>query len=167
MVMPVAILNWFRSRSRSPVRFRLGSLFVVLALGWPLILPGMLSLTPGYVEFQFNNLAALVWVGFPSGVTLLVGLFMHLVPGLREWRVPFRFMWIVLPLIVLGGLRVAFEHGLDLTVRVGLFGSRAVPALIHVLAAETASSRVTSRSRVARDDLLFLGHRGVPRLRLP
>ena len=91
-VMPVAILNWFRSRSRSPVRFRLGSLFVLLAFGWPMILPGMLSLTPGYVEFEFNSLAALVWVWFPSAVTLLVGLLIYLVPGLREWRIPFRFM---------------------------------------------------------------------------
>ena len=33
MLMPVAIFNWFRSRTRSTVRFRLGSLFVLLALG--------------------------------------------------------------------------------------------------------------------------------------
>jgi len=164
MVMPVAIFNWFRSRTRSTFRFRLGSLFVLLALGWPMILPGMLSLTPGYVEFQFNTLVALIWVWFPSAVTLLIGLLIHLVPGLREWRVPFRFIGIVLALIVPGGLRVAYEHGLDLTVRAGLLGPRAVPALIDVLAAEIASSRVTSRSRVARDDIFFLGHRGVPRL---
>jgi hypothetical protein len=162
MVMPVAILNWFRSRF--PVRFRLGSLFVLLALGWPMILPGVLSLTSGYVEFEFNTLPALVWVWFPSAVTLLVGLLMLVVPGLREWRVPFRFIGIVLTVIVLGVLRVAYEHGLDLTVRAGLFGSHAVPALIHALAAESASSRVTFRSTAARHDLLFLGHRGVPRL---
>ena len=163
-VMPAAILDWFRSRSRSPFRFRLGSLFVLLALGWPMILPGLLSLTPDYVEFEFNTLAALVWVWFPSAVTLLVGLLMLLVPGLRDWRVPFPFVGIVLALIVPGGLRVAYEHGLDLTVRAALLGRRAVPALLDVLAAETASSRVTSRSRVARDDLFFLGRRGVPRL---
>jgi len=84
-----------------------------------MILPGMLSLTSGYVELEFNSLPALVWVWFPSAVTLLVGLLMLLVPGLREWRVPFRLIGIVLALIVLGGLRVAYEHGLDLTVRAG------------------------------------------------
>jgi hypothetical protein len=162
--MPVAIFNWFRSRTRSTVRFRLGSLFVLLALGWPMILPGMLSLAPGYVELEFNSLPALVWVWFPAAVTLAVGLLLHLVPGLREWRVPFRLMGIVLALIVAGVVRVAWEHGLDLTVRAGLLGSRAVPALLDVLAAEEASSRVTYRSRAASDDILFLGHRGVPRL---
>jgi HEAT repeat protein len=129
-----------------------------------MILPGMLSLTPGYVELEFNSLPALVWVWFPSAVTLLVGFLIYLVPGLREWRVPLRLMMILPASIVLGGLRVGYEHGLDLTVRAVLLGPRAVPALIHVLAAETATSRVTSRSRVARDDLLFLGHRGVRRL---
>src|SRR5712692_1515519 len=119
MVMPVAIFNWFRSRTRSTFRFRIGSLFVLLALGWPMILPGMLSLIPGYVELEFNSFPALVWVWFPSAVTLLVGLLILLVPGLREWRVPFRLIGIVLALIVLGGLRVAYEHGLDLTVRTG------------------------------------------------
>jgi hypothetical protein len=158
MVTPVAILDWFRSRSHSAARFRLGSVFLLLALGWPMILPGILSLTPGYVEFQFNSLAALVWVWFPSAVMLLIGLLMHLVPGLRERRVPSRWIGILLALIVPGGLRVAYEHGLDLTVQAVLFGSRAVPALVHVLAAETATSHVTSRSRVARDDVLFLGH---------
>lgn len=164
MVTPVAILNWFRSRTRSAFRFRLGSLFVLLALGWPMILPGLLSLTPGYVEFEFNSLPALVWVWFPAAVTLLVGLLMYVVPGLREWRVPFRWMGIVLALIVPGVLRVAWEHGLDLTVRAALLGPRAVPALLDVLAAEEASSRVTFRSKVASHGILFLGHRGVPRL---
>jgi HEAT repeat protein len=129
-----------------------------------MILPGMLPLTPGYVEFEFNSLAALYWVWFPSAVMLLVGLLMLLVPGLREWRVPFRFIGIVLALIVLGGLRVAYEHGLDLTARAVLLGSRAVPAHVHVLAAETATSRVTYRSSAARHDLFFLGRRGLPRL---
>jgi HEAT repeat protein len=164
METPVAILNWFRSRSGPAVRFRLGSLFLLLALGWPMILPGMLALTPGYVEFEFTTLAALLWVWFPSAVMFSVGLLMCLVPGLREWRVPFRFIGIVVAVIVPGGLRVAYEHGLDLTILAGLLGSRAVPALIHVLAAEETSSHVTFRSRVARDDLLFLGRRGVPRL---
>jgi HEAT repeat protein len=116
------------------------------------------------VELEFNTLAALVWVWFPSAVMLAACLLVHLAPALREWRVPFRFIGMVLALIVPGGLRVAYEHGLDLTVRMGLLGSRAVPALIRVLAAETVSSHVTSRSSVARGDLLFLGHRGVPRL---
>jgi len=164
MVMPVAILNWFRSRSRFPVRFRLGSLFVLLALGWPMILAGILSLTPGYVEFEFNSLPALIWAWFPSAVTFAVGLLISLVPGVRQWRVPFGFTAIVATLVVLGGLRVAYEHGLDLTVRTVLFGSRSVPALLHVLAAETRSSRVTFRSTAARSDVLFLGHRAVPRL---
>jgi len=43
MVTPVAILNRFRSRSRSAARFRLGSLPLLLALGWPMILPGILE----------------------------------------------------------------------------------------------------------------------------
>src|SRR5437868_224648 len=107
LVMPVAILNCFRSRSRSAVRLRLGSLFVLLALGWPMILPGLLSLIPGYVEFEFNSFPALIWVWFPSAVTLLVGLLVYLVPGLREWRMPFRFIWILPTAIVLGSLRVA------------------------------------------------------------
>ncbi len=162
--MPVAILNWIRSRSRSAPRLRLGFLFVVLALGWPMILPGLLSLTPGYVELEFNTLAALVWVWFPSTVTLLVGLLLLVVPRVREWRVSFRLTGIVLALIAFGGLRVAWEHGLDLTVRAVLLGSRAVPALINALAAETASSRVTFRSTAASHGLLLLGHRGVPRL---
>src|SRR5260221_7519292 len=127
--MPVAILNWFRSRSRSAFRLRLGSLFVLLALGWPMILPGILSLIPDYVELEFNALPALVWVWFPSAVTLLIGLGLHLVPGLRKRHVPIRLTGIVLALIVLGGLRVAYEHGLDLIVRTGLLGTRAVPAL--------------------------------------
>jgi hypothetical protein len=164
MVTPVAILNWFRSRSRPAAQFRLGALFVLLALGWPMILPGMLSLTPGYEEFQFNSLAALIWVWFPSAAVLLVGILMLLVPGVRAWRVPFRLTGIVLALILLGGLRLSYEHGLDLTVRAVLLGSRAVPALIHILAAETASSHVTSRSSAARQDLFFLGQRGLPRL---
>lgn len=61
-VMPAALLDWFRSRSRTAFRCRLGSLFVLLALGWPMILPGLLSLTRDYVELEFNTLAALVWV---------------------------------------------------------------------------------------------------------
>jgi hypothetical protein len=163
-VIPAAILDGFRSRSRPAVRFRLGSLLVFLALGWPMILPGLLSLTPDYVELEFNSLAALVWVWFPSAVTLLVGLLMVSVPGLRDLRVPFPLVGIVLALTAPGGVRVAYEHGLDLSVRAALLGRRAVPALLDVLAAETASSRVTSRSRAARNGLFFLGPRGVPRL---
>src|SRR5262245_40394987 len=129
MVTPVAILNWFRTLSRFAVRFRVGSLFILLALGWPMILPGMLSLTPHYVELEFNSIPALVWVWFPSAVTLLLGLLMLVVPGVRQWRVPFRITGIVLALIVAGGLRVAYEHGLDLTVGAALLGSHAAPAL--------------------------------------
>jgi HEAT repeat protein len=129
-----------------------------------MILPGMLMLAPGYVQFEFNSLAALVWVWFPSAVMLLVGLLMLLVPGVRRWRVPFQLIGIIVALIVVGGLRVAYEHGLDLTVGAALLGSHAVPALIRVLAAEKATSHVTFRSEAARDDLLFLGQRGVPRL---
>src|SRR4051794_17777244 len=163
-VMPAAILDWFRSRTRPGAGFRLGSVFVGIALGWPMILPGLLSLAPDYVELEFNSLAALVWVWFPSAVTLLAGLLMLWVPGLRDWRVPFRVVGVVLVFIISRRLRVAHEHGVGLTVRAALLGARAVPALLDVLAAETVSSRVTSRSEVARADLLFLGHRGVPRL---
>jgi HEAT repeat protein len=129
-----------------------------------MILPGILSLIPGYVELEFNSLPALVWVWFPAAVTLVIGILLYLVPGVREWRVPFRLTGIILALIVAGVMRVAWEHGLDLTVRTALLGTRAVPALLDVLALETASSRVTFRSSVARDDILMLGHRGVPRL---
>jgi hypothetical protein len=162
--MPIAIFNWIRSRSRSALRLRPGSLFVLLALGWPLILPGMLSLTPGYVELEFNTLAALVWVWFPAAVTLALGLLLYLVPWLRERRVPFPLTGILLALIVFGGLRVAWEHGFDLTVRAWLLGSHAVPALIDASAVETASTRVTFRSTAARHGLFLLDRRGVPRL---
>jgi hypothetical protein len=164
MVTPGAFANWLRSRSPASVRFRLGAVLVLLALGWPLILPGLLALTPGYVEFEFNSLPALVWVWFPSAVMLAVGLLIWVVPGVREWRVPFGFTGTVATLVVLGGLRLAYEHGLDLTVRTGLLGSHSVPALLQVLAAETTSSRVTFRSTAARSDVLMLGHRAVPRL---
>ena len=39
-----AILRWFRSLTHLAVRPRLGSLCIVLAFGWPLILPGLLAL---------------------------------------------------------------------------------------------------------------------------
>jgi hypothetical protein len=164
MVTPDAILNWVRCQLRSARRFRVGSLFILLALGWPMILPGILALHPDYVEFEFNSLPALIWVWFPSAVMLSVGVLILAVPPLREWRVPFRVTGILLALIVVGGLRVAYEHGLDLTVRALLMGSHSVPALLRVLAAETESSRVTYRSRAARDDVFFLGRRALPRL---
>ena len=79
-VIPAATLDRLRSRRPSALRPRLGALFVLLALGWPMILPGLLSLAPGYVELEFNGLAALVWVWFPAAVTLLVGLLMLSLP---------------------------------------------------------------------------------------
>jgi hypothetical protein len=136
----------------------------LIAFGWPLILPGLLSLTPSYVEFEYTSLPALYWVWFPSAVVLGVGLLMSVVPGVRNWRVPFGFSGTVLALVVLGGLRLAYEHGLDLTVRTGLLGSHAIPSLLHVLAREQTTSHVTYRSTAARHDLLFLGHRAVPKL---
>ena len=131
-VVPAAILDWFRTRSRTAFRFRVGSLVVLLALGWPLILPGLLSLIPGYVEFEFNSLPALIWVWFPVAVTLVVGLLLLVVPWLRERRLPFPFGGIVLALIVAGGLRLAYEHGLDLTVRAALMGGFAQSRVLEV-----------------------------------
>src|SRR5262249_42487271 len=153
MPIPVATPHGFRSRLRSVFRFRPGSLLILLALGWPMILAGILSLIPGYVEFEFNSLVALVWIWLPSAVMLLVGLLVRFAPGLRERRVPFPFTGIVTALIVSGALRVAYERGLDLTVRALFMGSRAAPALIDVLAAETARSRVAVRSSAATDGL--------------
>ncbi|MGQ0637156.1 MAG: HEAT repeat domain-containing protein [Planctomycetaceae bacterium] len=153
-----------RIRSLAAKRFRIGSLVVMLALGWPLVLPLCLSLSPDYVEFEFNSLPALMWVWFPSAAALAIGLLLLIVPGLRDWRVPFWFVAMALALVVSGGLRVAYEWGVDLTLRAGLLGSRAVPGLLDVLAVETASSRVKSRTTAARDGLLMLGKGGVPRL---
>src|SRR5262249_41211239 len=120
--LPVAILNWFRSRMRSALRLRLGSLVMLLALGWPMILPGILSLVPGYVEFEVNSLPALVWVWFPSGAMLAAGVLLLLIPWAREWRVPFRYVAAAVALIVFGSLRVAYEHGVDLAARTILTG---------------------------------------------
>jgi HEAT repeat protein len=94
----------------------------------------------------------------------ILGLLMLRVLGLRERRVPLRFVGIALASIVPGSLRVAYERGLDLTVRAGLLRARAVPAVLDVLAAETAASRVTSRSTAVSNGLFFRGHRNVPRL---
>jgi hypothetical protein len=158
------ILNRFKSRLPAAARFRLGAVLLLLGFGWPLILPCLLSLAPSYIEFEYNTLPALVWVWFPTAVTLGVGLLIYVVPGVRELRAPFGFTGTVAALVVLGGLRLAYEHGLDLTVRTGLLGSHAIPSLLHVLAREQTTSRVTYRSKAARNDLLFLGHRAVPKL---
>ena len=70
MRVPAAVINWLRTRSRSLLRLRVGSFFVLLACGWPMILPLLLSLSPDYIEFEFNSLPALIWVWFPSGAML-------------------------------------------------------------------------------------------------
>lgn len=158
------MLDWIRYRARSAWRLRVGSLCVFLALGWPLMLPAFLALTPGYVEFQFNSLPALYWVWLPAAVLFALGVLLWLFPGLRQRRVPFWLAGLTAALVVAGSLRVSYEHGLDLMLRSLILGSRTMPALLHVLANETASSRVTSRSAAARNSALILGHRGVPRL---
>lgn len=164
MNIPAAVLNWLRTRSRSALRLRIGSFFVLLAFGWPMILPLLLSLTPNYLEFRFNSLPALLWVWFPSGAMLAAGVLLLLIPGVREWRVALPFVATAVALIFSGSLRVAYEHGVDLAVRTMVTGSHAVPALLKVVAKETASKRITTRTNAARMDVLFLGHFGVPRL---
>jgi hypothetical protein len=164
MKVAAAVLNWIRTRNRSTFRLRIGSFFVLLAFGWPMILPLLLSLIPDYIEFEFNSLPALILVWFPSGTMLAAGVCLLLVPWLRERRVAVPFVAVAAFFIVSGSLRVAYEHGADLTVRTMLTGSHAVPALLKVVAKETASTRITRRTNAARRDVLFLGHFGVPPL---
>lgn len=153
-----------QTRLRSAFRMRLGSLVLMVALGWPVILPALLALDPHYVEFEFLSLPALVWMWFPAAVVALIGLFFCLIPGPRHWRVPVPVVGVVLALVVAGSLRVGYERGVDLWARVALLGSHAVPALLQGLAKETASSRITARSRAAGDAVSLLGHRGLPRV---
>ncbi|QEH32045.1 HEAT repeat protein [Aquisphaera giovannonii] len=162
--IPAGTLDRLRSRASAAFRLRFGTTLVLLAIGWPLLLPGLLSLVPGYVEFEFETPAALIWAWLPSAVMLVAGLVVSLVPGLRARRVPPPLVGIALAAMGAGGLRVTYEHGVDLTARAMLLGPHAVPALLRALAAEGTNSRETSSSRIARLDLLSLGHRGVPRL---
>ncbi len=153
------------SRCRHLPRLRPGSLVMLLAVGWALILPTVAPLFEPEMDVRYRSMFALFYVWPPSAIGLLLGLLLNVVPWVKTLRVPRQVLAIVLLMIVPAALRQLYQYGYDLSFGGDFLGPAAVPSLLRAMAEQTAKeNRITPRSEAAQRKLLGIGEAGVPRL---